>query len=339
MIHTEKIFRPDRNPRLQELLTRFDLTLPENTDDNVGLYDGDQLVGCGFLKGNMFQGIAIDPAYQGEGLSATLISALIQLAVQRGMTYYQIITKPSMATMFMNLGFRRVADASPYAVFLENGAGSVAAYAKSLQEFAQGAPEPRACLVMNCNPFTLGHRYLVEKAAAENPWVFLLVVEEDRSEFPFADRIRLVREGVRDLPNVQVLSGGDYVISSRTFPAYFTRQESLSAAQGAMDAAVFAAVVAPALGVARRYVGTEPFSASTALYNEALTERLPPRGIEVVVVERTSANGEIISASKVRQCLREGDWDQVKKLVPESTWAYLRSGAAEHVIENMKHKE
>ena len=336
MIHVEKIFRPESNPMLRDLLQCFELTLPEDTDDNIGLYDGRKLVGCGFLKGNMLQGIAIDPDYQGEGLSATLISSLIQLAVSRGITYYQVITKPNMAHMFLGLGFRKVVDALPYAVFLEQGTSNVAAYVDDLKEQVKGKPAQRACLVMNCNPFTLGHRFLIEKAAKENEWVCVLAVQENCSEFPFTDRFRLMREGGKDIPNVQIIPGGDYVISALTFPAYFTRKESLAAAQGAMDAAVFAKIVAPALGISRRYVGTEPFSASTALYNEALLERLPPCGIGVVVIERASVGEQIISASKVRQCLRDGDWDTVRSLVPETTYAYLRSGAAEHVINRIK---
>ena len=37
---------------------------------------------------------------------------------------------------------------------------------------------------MNCNPFTLGHKYIVEKAARENDNVIIFVVEEDKSSFP-----------------------------------------------------------------------------------------------------------------------------------------------------------
>ena len=114
------------------------------------------------------------------------------------------------------------------------------------------------------------------------------------------------------------------VISARTFPAYFTRQESLAAAQGALDAAVFCDLVAPALGIARRYVGTEPFSPSTARYNEALLERLPKCGIQVVVVERASAGGEAISASRVRAALAAQDWGTVRAMTPDSTYRYLR---------------
>ena len=336
MIYTAPIPSPEENESLQRLLQENELTLPQQTDANVGLYDDGKLAGCGFLKGNMFQGIALDSAYQGEGLSVTLISALIQLAASRGISSYQIITKPSMARFFQGMGFRTVADASPYAIFLEGGAGSVRSFQQKLCALAEDKPDGAGCVVMNCNPFTKGHRYLIEYAAKRSPWLWVLAVEEDRSEFPFRDRFALMQEGTRDLKNVTVLPGGEYVISSKTFPSYFTRQERLASAQGAMDAAVFAQVVAPALKIGRRYVGSEPLSPVTETYNQALLERLPKHAIAVEIVERLQNEQGIISASAVRQMLRCGQLEQLKSFVPDCTYRYLRSGAADAVIHKLK---
>lgn len=320
---------PRRDAALLALLEANGLTLPEGADDGAGLYDDDgRLIGCGFLKGGMIQGVALAPDRQGEGLAATLIGALIQRAVARGLTSYQVITRPDTAGRFTGLGFRRVADASPHAVLLEGGARRAEAHAERLRALARGRPAPRACLVMNGSPFTLGHRALIERAAAEDAWAWVLVVEEDLSAFPFADRLRLMRMGTRDLPNVEVVPGGELVISAKTFPAYFTKDAELATAQGAMDAAVFCELVAPALGVTRRYVGTEPLDPATARYNEVLLDRLPRDGIEVVVMERASAGGAPISASRARQCLEEGDWETLASMVPAHTLDYLRDVAA-----------
>jgi [citrate (pro-3S)-lyase] ligase len=226
-----------------------------------------------------------------------------------------------MAGILSELGFRIVADASPYAVFLEFG--SIAGEKERFGALAKGKPPHCAALVMNCNPFTLGHRKLIERAAAENPWVWVLVVEEDKSEFSFKDRISLIRDGTEDIPGVQVLSGGEYVISSLTFPAYFTRDAERAAAQGALDAALFAQVIAPALRITRRYVGTEPLSPSTAQYNRALRERLPPEGIELVELPRFEGPEGLISASAVRESLKQGVWDRVRGLDPDTTWSFL----------------
>ena len=134
-VSVDAIYRPERDPELAALLKANDLTLPEEVDEGVGLYEDGRLVGCGFLKGNLLQGVAIDAAHRGEELSATLITALIQRAVQRGITYWQVITKPDMERFFAGLGFRRVADARPYAVLLEAGSGSASAYAENLDVY------------------------------------------------------------------------------------------------------------------------------------------------------------------------------------------------------------
>ena len=336
MLYTAKLNHPERNPDLLRLLSDFELTLPEGADEGLGLYEDEALVGCGFLKGNMLQGLAVDRDRQGEGLSATLVTALIQLAAGRGIRHLNVITKPSMAGMLAGLGLRRVADAPPYAAFLEFGSPGAPEYAAGLRALAAGKPEDRACLVMNCNPFTRGHRYLVERASWENGWVFVLAVQEDLSTFPFRDRLRLMEEGLRDLPNVTVASGGEYCVSSLTFPSYFTREERLAAAQAAMDAELFCQLVAPALGVKRRYVGTEPVSRVTAVYNRTLHERLPRRGIQVVELERLpAADGRAVSASSVRAALRAGDWEAVRELVPDVTWTYLRSPEAAPALERL----
>ena len=336
MIYTQKIRNHMENTRLLELLRSSELTMPQETDDNLGLYDGDELIGCGFLKGNILQGLVIDKKRQGDGLSATLVTGLIKLAAGRGINYIRVFTKPAMASLLTGLGMRVVADASPYAVFLEYGHGSAGAVSAHLLDLARDKPEDCAGIVMNCNPFTKGHRALIERAAAENPWVWVIAVEEDKSVFPYEARLRLMREGTEDLRNAQVIPGGEYVISSLTFPAYFTRDADLAAAQGAMDAAIFARVIAPALKITRRYVGTEPYSESTGLYNLALRRFLPPGGIEVIEVPRVSASGTIISASKTREYIKQENWDAVKEMVPDCTWRYLRSPEGRKVTNLIK---
>ena len=41
-----------------------------------------------------------------------------------------------------------------------------------------------ASLIMNANPFTLGHQYLVEKASSENDILHLFIVSDDSSLVP-----------------------------------------------------------------------------------------------------------------------------------------------------------
>lgn len=321
---TERVLhRKDQLHAMEKLLEQVDLTLPQGVQYSIGLYDGTKLVGCGSRKDDILQGLAIHPDYHGEGLAVRLVTNLIQQAATQGINHLYVFTKSTMARLIASMGFRTVADASPYVVLLEYGPGGVEQYKVQLHELARRYPSQAAGIVMNCNPFTKGHRYLIEHASKNSPFVYVFIVEEDVSQFPFADRLRLVTQGVADLKNVVVIPGGKYIISNLTFPSYFTRQENLAKAQSTLDAILFATVVAPALGIKKRYVGSEPYSAVTNIYNETLLAELPPRGIQVEQIARICLGEEAISASRVRRHLEEGDWQAAAKLLPEVTRLYL----------------
>lgn len=332
--------------RAAELLSRCGLTEPAGVDYTVGLFDADgRLIASGSLKGDMIQGIAVDPSRQGEDLTARLLTHLIGQASQRGIHSLYLFTKPEKAVQFQSLGFRSVAVARPYAALLEWGEGGIRKYRQELSQCRRQAQErlsrcgqKAAALVMNCNPFTRGHRYLVEQAAGQADIVYLLVVEEDRSLFAFADRIEMVRRGTADLPNVVVLSGGRYAVSSLTFPSYFTKEENLARAQTAMDAQLFASCIAPELGITLRLIGEEPLSPVTAVYNQTLKERLPQAGIEVKELPRIAHLGAPVSASRVRALLlclwdgkdsfellgKEPEQQELSALLPKTTMEYLQ---------------
>ena len=284
--------------KAKDLLEVCGLSIPVGIDYTAGVYnDNGKLVATGSLKEDMIQGIAVDPAFQGEDLTAKVFTHLIQVTDRESL---YLFTKPDKVQQFVGLGMRHVATARPYAGLLEWGKEGVKEFQEHIAQFAGGQA---SCLVMNCNPFTLGHRYLIEKAASESSRVFVFVVEENASLFSFEDRLNMVRMGTADLENVVVLGGGRYMISDVTFPSYFTKEEDFAKAHTAMDAEIFASCIAPVLNVNRRYVGTEPNSAVTAVYNEALKKRLPRAGVEVVEVDRLEVGGEVVSASKVRELL------------------------------------
>ena len=189
-------------------------------------------------------------------------------------------------------------------------------------------------LVMNCNPFTLGHQYLVEYAAARVDKLYLFVVEEDKSEFPFADRIELVRQGVKHLSNVEVLPSGKFIISQTTFSGYFSKAELQDVqVDSSEDVEIFGREIAPTLGITIRFAGEEPTDNVTRQYNETMKEILPRYGVEFCQIPRKEFDGEPISASKVRAALKVGDFDKIKKLVPKSTLQYLRKRTGQEVKE------
>ena len=180
-------------------------------------------------------------------------------------------------------------------------------------------------IVMNCNPFTNGHLHLVEYAAKNCDFLIIFVVQEDRSFFPFKDRIELVRKGTEHLKNVAVVPSGAFIISTVTFPAYFTKDNPLQTDFDCMqDVFVFAKHIAPAFNISMRFVGEEPFDATTANYNKKMHEILPEYGINVIEIQRKERSQTgAISASTVRKLLNDGNFETMKELVPKATFKYL----------------
>jgi len=181
-------------------------------------------------------------------------------------------------------------------------------------------------IVMNCNPFTNGHLYLIEQAASQVDNLYIFVVSEDKSKFLFEDRIRLVKEGVKDrFNNVTVLPSGKLILSAGTFPEYFIKENVSGdvSIDTTFDLELFAKYIAPVLNIVVRFAGEEPFDVVTRQYNRDMRRVLPRYGIEFVEIPRKKEGNEVISASRVRALLEEGAFDKIKEVVPEVTYCYL----------------
>ncbi|KJS88404.1 MAG: hypothetical protein JM58_01180 [Peptococcaceae bacterium BICA1-8] len=321
---------------VKNLLKLLGLKLPEGIDYIIGIYHNKELIGTGSLVGNILQGIGVAPNFKEQGLAARIVSNLIKKAVEMEKEQLYVYTKPEEVKSFTGLGFQIVSKAEPYVVLLEWGWDGIEAFKNRLACYPEGKPENSSCIVVNCNPFTLGHRYLIEKASKESPWLYVIVVEEDKSLFPFEVRIKLIEEGTKDFKNITIIPGGKYVISSLTFPAYFTREEEVPKAQALLDLELFTDHITPVLKVKRRYVGEEPFCPVTSLYNECMEKILPRKGIELIVVKRLEKNDEAISASRVRELIRNDKIKEAKNLLPESTYKFLISPEAEEITKRIK---
>ena len=180
-------------------------------------------------------------------------------------------------------------------------------------------------IVMNCNPFTKGHRYLVEYAAKQVDWLCIFVVEEDKSFFKFEDRFAMVKDGVKGLENVIVVPSGNFIISSITFPEYFmkdyVKEKNFDVS---MDVQVFCRYIAPELNIKVRFAGEEPFDPVTLNYNENMSRILPEYGMEFCEIPRMKLdNGEIVNATQVRSLLKDKKYEELEKYVPHSTYRLL----------------
>ncbi|WP_032120443.1 [citrate (pro-3S)-lyase] ligase [Clostridium amazonitimonense] len=321
-------------------LSGFDLDYEKDIDYTLVLKDEKGIVATCSKAKNILKCFAISPNLQGEGITATLITNLIDKLFSEGIYHSFIFTKPENVDIFTSLGFKLLYTAKKVAL-LESGIYDIHSYLKKLiKKYDINTDKPRSALVMNCNPFTNGHRYLIEKASEVSEEVLVFIVEENKSLFPFEDRYNLVKEGTRDLKNVKVIPGGEYIISSATFPSYFLRKEDDKLnSYTSIDAGIFAMYFCKMLNINERFVGEEPYCKVTNAYNEALLEELKNFGIKLSIVPRKAIDGDVISASKVRKLIKDNDIKNIKGLVPKETFDFLNSKKGKEIVEKIKVSE
>lgn len=333
--------RPGDRRSLSEidaLLEREGIRRDRNLDYICALYDEDYHVAAtGSCFGNTLRCFAVSREHQGEGLLNEVVTHLLDVQAGRGNLHLFLYTKINSAKFFADLGFHEIARVEDTLVFMENRRDGFSGYLDKLALHRR--PGKSAALVMNANPFTLGHQYLAETASAACDTLHLFAVSEDASLVPFAVRKCLVRAGTAYLPNVVLHDTGPYIISGATFPSYFLKDESaVIEGHARLDLAVFVKIAA-ALDVTVRYVGEEPASQVTALYNQIMKAELPKAGIDCVEVPRRAVSGQPVSASTVRRLIQAGDWTAVRELVPETTLAFFQSPEAADIVEKIRRAE
>ena len=289
--------------------------------------DQRRIVGCGAIAGCVLKCIAVDPSLQGEGLSLKLLTELMTLAYELGRSELFLFTKPDNAALFSSAGFWPIARAGDQAVLMENSRERLARYCRQLTMYRQPG-EKIGAIVMNANPFTLGHRWLVEQAARQCDWLHLVVVKEDASFFSYQDRVALIEQGIAGIANVTLHPGSAYLISRATFPGYFLKDKGVvDDCHCQIDLQLFREHLAPALQITHRFVGSEPLCSLTRNYNLRMKELLEAPGetpaIQVVELERVEKDGAPISASRVRKLYKERQWSAIAPLVPPGTLSFL----------------
>ena len=296
--------------------------------------DGAVLAGAG-LAGDVIKCVAVASALRSEGLLGPLVSHVISEAAARGVMNLKVFTKPEYRPVFESLGFKLLASA-PLAVFMENGRG--------LEEYCKYLSQHKApgVIIMNANPFTWGHRYLINQALVRfaTPWPYsksgaerlaIIPVREDVSLFTYEERREMIIRGADG--DADVLEGSAYQISAATFPTYFLKDLSDAAeTQMRLDIDLFGRHIAPALGASIRFVGAEPSDPLTARYNQLLRELLPRYNVMVEVIPRKMSNNVPISGARVREALAAGRLSEAVPLVVESSRPFLLAALAERAL-------
>jgi [citrate (pro-3S)-lyase] ligase len=319
----------------RELIESQGLRFEPEFDDLVGLFEDGQLVACGARAGYVLKMLVIAPSHQGTDALGELVTKLILSAISAGHDTVFVFTLPQNVASFEALNFRMLVTHGQTAL-LEHGPGLVDYLARHAFQITQGH---NGAVVINGNPFTLGHLYLVECAARRVDRLYLFVVREDQSVFPFAVRFRLAQQATAHLHNVTVLDTSRYAVSAGTFPAYFLKRlDEVAAAQMQIDLLLFAERIAPSFHIACRFVGQEPLCPTTAAYNKMMAEILEAHAIQCVEVPRIQAGGLPISATQVRKAFAANDVEALRCLVPPATFEFLQSPSALPIAERLRSK-
>ena len=326
--------RPDLK-EARELIESQGLRFEPEFDDLVGLFDNGKLVACGARAGYVLKMLAIAPSHQGTDTLGELITQLMVSAMSAGHDTVFVFTLPQNVSTFEALNFRLLVTHGQ-AALLEHGPGLEAYLAGHAQQVSEGQ---NGAVVVNGNPFTLGHLYLVECAARQVDRLYLFVVREERSVFPFAARFSLAREATAHLRNVTVLDTSRYAVSAGTFPAYFLKRlDEVAAAQMQIDLLLFSQRIASFFHIVRRFVGQEPLCPVTAAYNKMMAEVLKANGIDWMELPRVLEGGLPISATRVRKAFAAGDMEALKPLVPDATLKFLQSPEAHAIAERLRNE-
>ena len=336
-----KIYPGDKHAKKQidELLLAEGIRRDANLDYTCAVYDSDMnVIATGSCYANTLRCMAVSRHHQGEGLMNTVVTHLTEVQFARGYFHLFLYTKCDSAKFFRDLGFHEIARVENQVVFMENKRSGFADYLNGLTQNSKTGTKV-AGLVMNANPFTLGHLYLAEKAAAENDVLHLFIVSEDASLIPFAVRKQLVMEGTAHLNNICYHDSGPYMISNATFPSYFQKDEAdIISGHARLDLTIFKKI-ADTLQITRRYVGEEPNSQVTGIYNQIMAAELPSAGIDCIIIPRKEAQGAAISASTVRKAIKDRDMEQLNLLVPKTTLDFFLSPQADEIIEKIRAAE
>tara|TARA_Y100001933_G_C18967399_1_gene550880 strand:+ start:230 stop:1312 length:1083 start_codon:yes stop_codon:yes gene_type:complete len=348
-VQIERVYTIDKKQmnQVKAFLLKHDLSMElPVTSLFVAKKDG-RIIGTGGIEGNIIKMLSIEESYRGTNLIGRLLTTLMHEGFQMGQDHLFIYTKPESVETFVHLGFYLISK-TDHVALLENKKNGIIEHLQPLVE-SRGKcytdhqteylnkPQSIGAVVVNCNPFTYGHQHLIETASSSVDLLYIFVLSEDRSTFPFDTRYRLVKEGTDHLKNVIVYPSGPYMVSRATFPTYFLGDDKDQImTQTELDAQIFAESVAHTLGIKTRFLGKEPYNPVTEKYNAALENVLSKHGIHVEIIERKSHLGKAISASNVRAYIAAGDLEKVKPLVPQSTWKYLMSDEAAQIIRKIE---
>lgn len=320
---------------IRDFLNKYDVVY-DNPDKTFVIRDKGNIIATGSASGNILKYFFSDEEYQGQGTMSTIYNSLLNYLMESNIPSFFVFTTPCNRVIFESLGLKEVYSTNRVALF-EGGFYNYKRWIDKVKASVKDKEGKRGAIVVNCNPMTLGHKYVIEKALEYADELLIFVVEEDKSIFPFSDRFDILKNEFSSNDKITLIEGGPYIISQGTFPTYFIKKkDEMLDIYTKLDGSIFADKIAKDLGVDIRFFGSEPTDIVTSAYNDSVKEILGVRGIEVKIFERKSLDGTVISASRIRKLIKEDKIDETFKYLPNSTINYLKSDDGKKIIEKIQ---
>ncbi|AIO18763.1 [Citrate [pro-3S]-lyase] ligase [Candidatus Izimaplasma bacterium HR1] len=335
MFKIKEVLLEEEKNKLISFLHKNNLEYEFDIDYSILVYDGDELVATSSIANNVMKCFLVRNDYKNKNITTLMFHHLENILKTRGMYNFFVYTSPNNEKVFTSLNMKKIVE-TMNTVLLEGG-DFIKNVLHELKLEYNISNNKKAAVIINANPMTLGHVYLIETAAKENKEVLVFVVSEDLSSFPFKDRIEIIKDATKHLDNVTVLPTLSYLVSKITFPKYFLKEDQLiQEEQTLVDVLVYKQYYKPIFNIEKRYLGDEPFSFNTSKYNQVLKDYL---NSHIKIIPRKEKNNKAISASLVRKLIKANKIEKIKDYVPLATYNYLTSQKGEKIVEEIQNKK
>ncbi|MCF7927030.1 MAG: [citrate (pro-3S)-lyase] ligase [Candidatus Izimaplasma sp.] len=334
MFQIKEVLLEEEKAKVIHFLHENNLDYETDIDYTIMVYDEDELIATASLARNVMKCFLVKKSYQDQNITGRMFRHLETILEARSIEHFFVYTDPTNADIFESFNMNVIVE-TMNTVLLE-GNKNINQVLHLLKKEYDISDAKKSAVIINANPMTLGHMYLIEKAALESEELLVFVVSEDASSFPFEDRFMIIKNATEHLHNVTVLPTSNYLVSKITFPKYFLKEDQLiKDEQTLIDVLVYKEYFVPIFKINKRYLGKEPYSYNTNKYNEILQSHL---GNHIKVIERKESDNKPISASLVRKLIKRNNLEKVKKYVPKATYDYLQSTRGQKIIEQIQSK-
>lgn len=319
----------------KSFLQKHGLDYEIDIDYAILIYDRHEVIATASIAQSVMKCFAVHSDYSGQNVTGLMFKHLTDHLASKGITHYFVFTSPENENVFKSFNMTRIV-LTMNTVLLEGG-DEITNVLTNLKNEYKISDQKKSCVIINANPMTLGHLYLIEEAAKKSDELLVFVVSEDVSSFPFEARFKIIKEATEHLSNVTVLPSLSYLVSRISFPKYFLKEDVLiKEEQTLIDVLIYKEYYSKIFNINKRFVGTEPLSPNTSKYNEVLKQYL---GIKIEIIDRKTYKETPISASFIRKLIKRNHIIKIKEYVPEATYNYLMSEDGQSTIQKIQNSD